>query len=457
LSWILTEWLIKGKPTALGLASGIVAGLVAVTPASGYIYIWGGVAIGVIAGVVCYLAVLLKGVLGYDDSLDAFGVHGVGGFLGAVLTGMFSYVAISTISDSDGYFATKTAMGRPAAIGKEVAELKADATKQSEAIAAAEKALAEFATKNPTAPTEAKAKKEFEATETELKTDVARAVFVYRASLTSLSKLEGKGAIPAPLYKKLEESVEELKKAKDKAEADLEAKKKELADAKTPKEKAEEELNAPREELAKAAAAYDPESKFLSDLDVAEADLELTKAKELETKYKDAERTPFTQLNKQFKGALFSAVFAFVLSLILAIAVQAMTLGNFSTSAKDEETGLDQTEHGETGFDFGTAYDTVPAGGGVEPRAAKVPPGQKRFEVVLEGIDNGELMKAWSALCQPSEQPIDPDFKVIYPYVTTVSGNRFRLRGGDPAKLSASIQKLFSKKLGKPLKARVEE
>jgi len=58
---------------------------------------------------------------------------------------------------------------------------------------------------------------------------------------------------------------------------------------------------------------------------------------------------------------------------------------------------------------------------------------------------------------QPSEQPIDPDFKVIYPYVTTVSGNRFRLRGGDPAKLSASIQKLFSKKLGKPLKARVEE
>ena len=79
----------KGKPTALGLASGIVAGLVAVTPASGFVYMWGGVFIGLAAAVVCYLAVALKNKLGYDDSLDAFGVHGVGGFVGAVLTGVF--------------------------------------------------------------------------------------------------------------------------------------------------------------------------------------------------------------------------------------------------------------------------------------------------------------------------------------------------------------------------------
>ena len=93
LSWMLVEWLHRGKPTALGLASGIVAGLVAVTPASGFVFPWAGLVIGLIAGVVCYVAVALKPVFKYDDSLDAFGVHGVGGFLGAVLTGVFLHQA----------------------------------------------------------------------------------------------------------------------------------------------------------------------------------------------------------------------------------------------------------------------------------------------------------------------------------------------------------------------------
>src|SRR5207253_4671008 len=97
LSWMLAEWWHRGKPTALGLASGIVAGLVAVTPASGFVYPWGGLAIGLIAGVVCYGAVLLKPRFGYDDSLDAFGVHGVGGFLGALLTGVFCYEAVNDV------------------------------------------------------------------------------------------------------------------------------------------------------------------------------------------------------------------------------------------------------------------------------------------------------------------------------------------------------------------------
>ena len=89
LAWLIVEWIHKGKPTALGFASGVVAGLVAITPASGFVAPNGALWIGAIAGALCYGAVLLKGVLGYDDSLDAFGVHGVGGFIGAVLTGVF--------------------------------------------------------------------------------------------------------------------------------------------------------------------------------------------------------------------------------------------------------------------------------------------------------------------------------------------------------------------------------
>src|SRR5262249_36905492 len=90
LGWMLAGWLHKGEPTALGLASGVVAGLVAITPASGFVTPLSAVAIGLIAGLVCYGAVCLKPLFKYDDSLDAFGVHGVGGFLGAILTGVFA-------------------------------------------------------------------------------------------------------------------------------------------------------------------------------------------------------------------------------------------------------------------------------------------------------------------------------------------------------------------------------
>jgi Amt family ammonium transporter len=90
LSWLAVEWAHRGKPTGLGLASGAVAGLVAVTPASGYVAPPGALVIGLLAGAVCYGAVCFKSKLRYDDSLDAFGVHGVGGFLGAVLTGVYA-------------------------------------------------------------------------------------------------------------------------------------------------------------------------------------------------------------------------------------------------------------------------------------------------------------------------------------------------------------------------------
>ena len=90
LTWMFSEWVSHGKPSALGMASGAVAGLVAITPASGYVGPMGALAIGLAAGYGCYLAVVkVKRRLGYDDSLDVFGVHAVGGVIGAMLTGVF--------------------------------------------------------------------------------------------------------------------------------------------------------------------------------------------------------------------------------------------------------------------------------------------------------------------------------------------------------------------------------
>jgi Amt family ammonium transporter len=92
---MFAEWLVRGKPSVLGIISGAVAGLVAITPASGFVDPVGGLAIGIVAGVVCFWsATSLKKALGYDDSLDAFGVHGVGGFTGAILTGVFAVQAV---------------------------------------------------------------------------------------------------------------------------------------------------------------------------------------------------------------------------------------------------------------------------------------------------------------------------------------------------------------------------
>jgi Amt family ammonium transporter len=96
VAWMVTEWMHAKKPTVLGMASGAVAGLVAITPAAGFVNITGSIVIGLAAGVIPYLAVaFLKPKLGYDDALDAFGVHGVGGTLGALLTGIFADPAIN--------------------------------------------------------------------------------------------------------------------------------------------------------------------------------------------------------------------------------------------------------------------------------------------------------------------------------------------------------------------------
>jgi Amt family ammonium transporter len=98
LSWAVAEWIRSGKPSALGAISGAVAGLVAITPAAGFVQPMSALAIGILAGVFCYFMVVkVKGWFGYDDSLDAFGVHGAGGTLGAILTGVFASSAINPI------------------------------------------------------------------------------------------------------------------------------------------------------------------------------------------------------------------------------------------------------------------------------------------------------------------------------------------------------------------------
>ncbi|WP_126423884.1 ammonium transporter [Asticcacaulis excentricus] len=100
LSWKLVEWTIRRKPSLLGILSGLVAGLVAITPAAGFVNPTGALIIGLIAGPVCYVfASWVKKLLGYDDSLDAFGIHGAGGALGAVLTGVFADPAINSLSE----------------------------------------------------------------------------------------------------------------------------------------------------------------------------------------------------------------------------------------------------------------------------------------------------------------------------------------------------------------------
>jgi Amt family ammonium transporter len=100
LGWLAAEWMRGKKPSILGGITGAVAGLVAITPASGFVTPMGALIIGFIAGLVCYWSVaILKGKLGYDDSLDAFGVHGVGGTLGAILTGIFARSSVQDVFD----------------------------------------------------------------------------------------------------------------------------------------------------------------------------------------------------------------------------------------------------------------------------------------------------------------------------------------------------------------------
>jgi Amt family ammonium transporter len=102
MAWMLAEWALRGKPSMLGLASGVVAGLVAVTPAAGLVGPMSAIVLGAIAGVVCLWGVTgLKKMLGYDDSLDVFGIHGIGGIIGAIGTGIFVAPALGGVGVDD--------------------------------------------------------------------------------------------------------------------------------------------------------------------------------------------------------------------------------------------------------------------------------------------------------------------------------------------------------------------
>jgi Amt family ammonium transporter len=283
LSWMVVEWLHRGKPTALGLASGLVAGLVAVTPASGFVAPLAALAIGLTAGVVCYAAVCAKPWLRYDDSLDAFGIHGVGGFLGALLTGVFaSHVLWNAASD-----------------------------------------------------------------------------------------------------------------------------------------------NNPAKDLGTLTAAWPAGMPG--------------------------------QFGAQLVAALVAAAYGFGLTFVLVKVID--RVWGFSAGPEAEAAGLDVAEHGETAFDLGgPTLEEVPETRLPEPRPANVPPdGQKRFTVVVEGVPVPELLHAWSGLCQANGKQPSPDFKAVYPHVTTVKGNRFRFRGGDRAAMRGHMQRLFQDALGASIRAHVEE
>ena len=285
MSWMIVEWLHRGKPTGLGFASGLVAGLVAITPASGFVYPGGALAIGLLAGVVCYWAVAAKSLLGYDDSLDAFGVHGVGGLLGAILTAFF---------------------------------------------------------------------------------------------------------VSLPLW---------------------------------------------------AYGAEMPEGAFPGKTTVNES-------------LKVIEYDRATQIIWQIKASLLSAGYAFLATIVIVLAID-KTIG-FTVKDKDEAIGLDLSQHGEVGVDVGPEVDGHAAI--KEPKSAATPPlngGGKKFAISVTGATEQQLIAAWSKLCQAGDAPPSKEFTAVYPYVTTVSGNTFRFRGGDPAAIKTALQKLFVEKIGSSVTATV--
>lgn len=160
------------------------------------------------------------------------------------------------------------------------------------------------------------------------------------------------------------------------------------------------------------------------------------------------------QLITQLIGAGLTAGYVFIVALIAWIVLK-VTIG-IRVSAEEETSGLDIGEHGNEAY-HGFVLTTSDATAEAEPRAAAVPPGaEKRFSIVVEGVSNGELLHAWAELCQPKTGQSIPSFKAVYPYMTTVKGNRFTFRGGDPAKVREHIEALFKDRLKSPIKATVE-
>jgi hypothetical protein len=155
---------------------------------------------------------------------------------------------------------------------------------------------------------------------------------------------------------------------------------------------------------------------------------------------------PLAQVGIQALAAMIAAVLAFVGSAIIVKVIDGVW--GFHPEPRGESEGLDRTEHGEVGFDFGPTLEVAAELSPPEPRPAKIPPdGQKRFSVVVEGAKNGDLIDVWSRLCQTGPEEPPAEFLAVYPFMTTVQGNRFRFRGGDPNSIRDNLSRLLQSKL----------
>jgi ammonium transporter len=254
LTWLLVEWRHHGKPTGVGFASGAVAGLVAISVGAGWTPAWGAVLVGFTAGLVCYAAVYVKTRLKYDDALDAFGVHGIGGLWGAIMSGLFLR---SVLAANEG-------------------------------------------------------------------------VLDYIGNQTMLS--------------------------------------------------------------------------------------------------------------------LFAGVLCFAVTWVLALLME-VTAG-LTADRGAEIDGLDRSEHGGIGFDVVHDLTLKPTVARAEPRPANEPPdGILRYSMIVEGVETDVLTHTWSSLCQVTNQQPSPEFRRVYACVTTMVGNRFRFRGGEPQTLREDLERLLRDQL----------
>jgi ammonium transporter len=160
------------------------------------------------------------------------------------------------------------------------------------------------------------------------------------------------------------------------------------------------------------------------------------------------------QFQVQAVAALAAAAYAAVVMVVLVKFID--VVWGFNLDARAENEGLDRAAHGEVGFDLGLALEAVPEGPSLEPRAAAVPPnGKRHFTIVVDGVPNKELLSAWSDLCQNGANP-PPDLRAVYPHMTTVKGNRFQFRGGDPVHMRESLERLFQDRLHAAVHTHVE-
>jgi ammonium transporter len=163
-----------------------------------------------------------------------------------------------------------------------------------------------------------------------------------------------------------------------------------------------------------------------------------------------------SQMGIQALAAIIAAVYGFGVTFVLVKGIDLLV--GFPLEAEAESVGLDRSEHNEVGFDFGLgAVEEIPETRAPEPRPARVPPdGHGRYTIVVDGPAQTELLHAWSEMCQTGKTPT-PAFRAVYPYVTTVQGNRFRFRGGDRVKMRTYLQSLFQDSLGETVHTHVEE